>query len=423
MEESLGVTLIVKAPNQQVADQTIRCQPHWTIRRLKGHLSEVYPCKPKSEEQKLIYSGQLLSDTVVLKDVLRKYEGQDTHTVHLVCTSPQAKYGIPPKPKPAPSTSGASSQARPTRDTQSVPISSNTSSTDGLRHRSVGETSSIENRQDNANNANAPNPQNPYSYNPYTSYYWNQEQIDAWNTQMNHWAAAGYNAYPTGTTNTPNLPNMDPMMFAAQVAWMQQMRMQQMQQYYVGNFAGPQVYPPNQQVPGFNTEQVYGNIQDNQEVHQPVHQQEPVNNANNDGNDQDNRDWLDWFYNFSRILVMASIVYFYSSPMRFLIVLILGTTIYLFQTGYFTIRVNNNNHNEQRQDIADNINNNYQQPADNNNEQVQNNAALEPDASNQDNTVANNQVVNEDSFFTITWTAFTSFFTSLIPETPNAIRN
>lgn len=27
----------------------------------------------------------MLSDTVVLKDILRRYEGQDTHTVHLVC--------------------------------------------------------------------------------------------------------------------------------------------------------------------------------------------------------------------------------------------------------------------------------------------------------------------------------------------------
>lgn len=33
----------------------------------------------------MIYSGKLLSDTVVLKDILRRYEGQDTHTVHLVC--------------------------------------------------------------------------------------------------------------------------------------------------------------------------------------------------------------------------------------------------------------------------------------------------------------------------------------------------
>lgn len=38
----------------------------------------------------MIYSGQLLSDSVVLKDVLRQYDGQDTHTVHLVC-SPNIK--------------------------------------------------------------------------------------------------------------------------------------------------------------------------------------------------------------------------------------------------------------------------------------------------------------------------------------------
>lgn len=34
----------------------------------------------------MIYSGQLLQDAVVLKDVLRQYDGQETHTVHLVYT-------------------------------------------------------------------------------------------------------------------------------------------------------------------------------------------------------------------------------------------------------------------------------------------------------------------------------------------------
>lgn len=42
-----------------------------------------------------------------------------------------------------------------------------------------------------------------------------------------------------------------------------------------------------------------------------------------------NRDWLDTFYMFSRIIVLFSIVYFYSSPIRFLIVSILGFGIYL----------------------------------------------------------------------------------------------
>lgn len=82
----MDITLIVKASNQQLDDQTIQCEPSWTIRRLKGHLTEVYPGKPSTDEQKLIYSGQLLSDSVVLKDVLRHYDGQKAHTVHLVFT-------------------------------------------------------------------------------------------------------------------------------------------------------------------------------------------------------------------------------------------------------------------------------------------------------------------------------------------------
>jgi hypothetical protein len=44
----MPVTLIVKAPNQQVEDQKILCELNWTIRKLKGYLSEVYPSKPVS---------------------------------------------------------------------------------------------------------------------------------------------------------------------------------------------------------------------------------------------------------------------------------------------------------------------------------------------------------------------------------------
>lgn len=44
--ETLPVTLIVKAPNQQIEDQTVKCELSWTIQKLKQHLSEVYPSKP-----------------------------------------------------------------------------------------------------------------------------------------------------------------------------------------------------------------------------------------------------------------------------------------------------------------------------------------------------------------------------------------
>lgn len=49
--DTLPVTLIVKAPNQQFEDQTIKCEPNWSIRKLKGYLSEVYPCNPVSTLQ------------------------------------------------------------------------------------------------------------------------------------------------------------------------------------------------------------------------------------------------------------------------------------------------------------------------------------------------------------------------------------
>lgn len=48
--DTLPVTLIVKAPNQQFEDQTIKCESTWSIRKLKGYLSEVYPCNPVSLE-------------------------------------------------------------------------------------------------------------------------------------------------------------------------------------------------------------------------------------------------------------------------------------------------------------------------------------------------------------------------------------
>lgn len=46
--DTIPVTLIVKTPNQQFEDQTIKCELTWSIRKLKGYLSEVYPCKPVS---------------------------------------------------------------------------------------------------------------------------------------------------------------------------------------------------------------------------------------------------------------------------------------------------------------------------------------------------------------------------------------
>ena len=54
------VTLVVKAANQRVADQTVECVLGWTIRKLKQHLETVYPSKPVSS---VFQFSDLLSHT------------------------------------------------------------------------------------------------------------------------------------------------------------------------------------------------------------------------------------------------------------------------------------------------------------------------------------------------------------------------
>ena len=44
---------------------------------------------------------------------------------------------------------------------------------------------------------------------------------------------------------------------------------------------------------------------------------------------QENRDWLDILYSMSRLMVLLCLVYFYSSPMRCLIVILIGVALYL----------------------------------------------------------------------------------------------
>lgn len=45
--------------------------------------------------------------------------------------------------------------------------------------------------------------------------------------------------------------------------------------------------------------------------------------------EQENRDWLDILYSMSRLMILLCLVYFYSSPIRCLVVILVGISIYL----------------------------------------------------------------------------------------------
>ncbi|XP_033226695.1 homocysteine-responsive endoplasmic reticulum-resident ubiquitin-like domain member 2 protein isoform X2 [Belonocnema kinseyi] len=367
--ETAGVRLIIKAPNQQIEDQIISCELGWTIRKLKDYLAEVYPSKPKTKDQKLIYSGQLLKDSVYLKDVLRSYEDTEDQpfTVHLVCA-----------------TNKMDTEKKPEKSTKEAPESTKASSSP--------EQNPPDSRRDRLDAAA-------------------QETI---NTQPTAQVYSTHSLY--GQLNTQ------------QIAWMQQVYTHYLTQYMqlmaAQGIQVPNSVPYMQTNPNLNNlvnnNANNNNINPNEEVEQP--RQVPQDAADLGAGDEAggllNRDWLDFFYMLSRIVVLFSIVYFYSSPIRFLIVAFLGFAMYLYQGGFFRVHP-----------VFLPENNNARQ--DNNNQLAQNEAAgqgvapqevQETGMENEGRTNPNEE--NETArpgALAFTWSFFSSFFASLIPDQPNIL--
>ncbi|KAI5644722.1 ubiquitin family domain-containing protein [Phthorimaea operculella] len=272
-----NVTLVVKAPNQQIEDQNIECQSSWTVRQLKGHLSEVYPSKPSADEQKIIYSGQLLNDNSILKDVLRTYENSiSVHTMHLVCTP---KRRMMPEPKPTPPSATDSELRR-----RNVP--GNTPEAPPVENRP-------ETRQNDQNHT--------------------VEMQNYLSSFVNNYGRVP--PYPNYNMDEGYLPMAnDPAMMANHMMMMQQAYLQYMQQYAnMWQHPATTAAPPPPETPA------------------PAPQP--------DEEDGVARDWLDHLYAASRLAVLFSLVYLYGSPARLLLVMLLCAAGYLHQIGYAAMAV------------------------------------------------------------------------------------
>lgn len=144
----------------------------------------------------------------------------------------------------------------------------------------------------------------------------------------------------------------------------------------------PHTLPPNpNQLPVDQQQQLanqqVGDVQNGAGVQQP-----PAQQQQQDPERDQNRDWLDVFYTISRLMIFSSIIYFYSSPLRFIFVLLLCFGLYLYHIGFFrNVNVNNNN-------------------------------IVQGETAQEEQTPSRLMVV---------WTFFTTFFASLIPEIPNVV--
>ncbi|KAM9353738.1 homocysteine-responsive endoplasmic reticulum-resident ubiquitin-like domain member 2 protein isoform 2-T2 [Symphorus nematophorus] len=395
------VTLVIKAPNQKYEDQTINCFLNWTVEKLKSHISNVYPSKPLSKDQRLVYSGRLLQDHLQLRDVLRKDE---YHMMHLVCTS----HSPPASPMPrSPSTANSSasdssssdspgSSSTPNQDSQPASVPG---SYDGLRYRGGF-------------------PQ----YGPQ--------------------APPGVPQWPDGAqvplqgglpANMPPHPMYMPM----QMLWWQQMYARHYYMQYQAAVAAsqpPSTSPPaspsssSPLQPAQPNEAVQPQLGPNPDPN-PLPENQPANpniqmNAQGGAvlnDDELNRDWLDWLYTVSRAGVLLSIVYFYSSFSRFIMVVGAMLLVYLHQAGWFPFRPEQQNlragdrprapqeEAERHQDIQEM-------------ERLMDEGIEDDDSGEEggggpdDQAAAAAAALPEPSFLTTAWSFISTFFTSLIPE-------
>lgn len=392
----MPVRLVVKAPNQQIEDQMVECALDWTVRKLKAHLSEAYPSKPKAEEQKLIYSGQLLHDHLMLKDFLRQYDAEKVHTVHLVCLSADD----------APRTAVSDPTQRPstTANTNVHSSAAPSSSSDGLRHRSA---TSVQVSSSQLSVGQASSPQFPYA--------------------------------------VPNLVGAQPPLDlgAQQMAWMQHIYHQYMNVYlqqYHTRLPVPVTSPTASEVPQPAAAQA---PQPPAVVAPPQEQQQQPANPNEvggdrrppnirlnaqgglmDANDEDeavgNWDWLDWFYVWCRASVLFSIVYFYSSFNRFVLVMIFAAFMYLFRRRVIQ-RAANARPRPPVEQPAPPAGNEGEERVENEAEQMQREAREIEELMNRDLDEAED-VRNRRgaSLVHIAWTFVATFFQSLLPEQQDA---
>ncbi|XP_017589943.1 homocysteine-responsive endoplasmic reticulum-resident ubiquitin-like domain member 2 protein isoform X5 [Corvus cornix cornix] len=371
------VTLIIKAPNQKYTDQTISCFLEWTVGKLKSHLSKVYPSKPQDEY----------------------------HMVHLVCTSRTP----PSSPKPSTSreghgasTSSSSSNSDRSGSTAASPTNQEASSTslntsaDGVRHRNLPQ----------AHSNSTPSHQFPYLM-----------QGNIGNQFPGQGVPVGFSMYPA----------FSPL----QMIWWQQMYVRQ---YYMQYQAAVSAQVTSSTEPArsavaqaVNSEHARANepaavpnvaVQENRPVNQNVQmnaQGGPVVNE-----EDFNRDWLDWMYTFSRAAILLSIVYFYSSFSRFVMVMGAMLLVYLHQAGWFPFRQEGG-----QQQAANNaeVNRDGQHA---NNPDLEEMERLMDDGIDEDNgedAGEDGNTEQQPGFMASAWSFITTFFTSLIPEGPPQVGN
>nr|XP_040018717.1 homocysteine-responsive endoplasmic reticulum-resident ubiquitin-like domain member 1 protein [Gasterosteus aculeatus aculeatus] len=299
------------------------------IRTLQRHLCKLtetfFYFLQAVSDQRLIHAGKLLPDHLHIKDLFRQADG--VPTLHLVCP-PQRPLGARPKS----SVSTHSNSPLQTRDYGAVCASADA----GAPPSTVQTPELRQRRPTSSSHAHVPeSPPGPAA------------------------AAAMPGAPPMVQPAFPTYSLYSPQ----QLLWLQQVYARQYYMQYHAALAAAASPPPAAtlgQYPPVPAHQV--------PLPDPLANQNPMNNLpanqnlvqegafiNPGGGDQNlrmnaqggpvmdeeedvDRDWLDWLYSATRVCVLLLIVYFNSSPSRFLLVTGAFVLMYLHTVGWFPFR-------------------------------------------------------------------------------------
>jgi len=340
-----SMQVVVKAANQKYNDQTIQCQGSWTVKKLKSHLAEVYPCKPKENQQKIIFSGRLLQDHLVLKDVLRSFDPDCPTTVHLVCApGVDSKENSPAPDANVPASSSETASTTTTPSSSAVRRRTNvTTLSTAVGIQPAEASASISNQVPSSAAQFLPPSQYPQN--------WHADAYNAWLQQ--YYTHAQQHQSSSGDGAGSDYQNM----------------YQQYWQYYIYMQYAQYI----QAAGGFDTHrnsQATGSVADAAPIENAPAQPVVAGNANNgeanaaapaaavgaaggggamfeeEDDDGRNRDWLDWLYVGSRLGVLLSIIYFYSTVGRFMLVFGFCFLVYVVRNHLYANR--NHNHRNRR---------------------------------------------------------------------------
>ncbi|XP_006143085.1 homocysteine-responsive endoplasmic reticulum-resident ubiquitin-like domain member 2 protein isoform X2 [Tupaia chinensis] len=386
----MPVTLIIKAPNQKYSDQTVSCFLNWTVGTLKTHLSNVYPSRPLTKDQRLVYSGRLLPDHLQLKDILRKQD--EYHMVHLVCAS-----RTPPSSPRAGAGAGVDGEGRQASASGSSPSSDHSGPTMPSSSQEALSSAAASSSEGLRQRALPPAQADPAQRHllPYAT----QGHVD---NQLPGQAAAPGLAYPA----------LSPL----QMLWWQQLYAHQYYLRYQAAVsaqatpnAGPAQPAASQplnlaHVPG---EEAAAAPDLAAQEDRPVNEDVPMNAQGGPVLDEDwNRDWLDWLYTLSRAAVLLGIMYFYSSFSRFVVVMGAMLLLYLQEGGPQQAP-----HNAEGDDGQNARNLELEEM-----ERLMDNGL-------EDETGEDARAAPGPGLMAAAWSFVTTFFTSLIPEGPPQAAN